>query len=102
MSKLTRDTQQTIAATSTIIAEALYAPNYREVLILRNVSTLGEVISIAVGTAAVAQNGIVLNPNDSVTFAIDGAYTPSNDRFNAIGSAATAKLAIHEEMNVRD
>jgi len=72
----------------------------RAVLILRNTSLAGEIISIAFGQAAKAGAGIVLNPNDQMIFSKDSGYVPSNEFVSAIASVATATLSIHEEIDL--
>lgn len=72
--------------------------NQRTLLCLSNVSIGGQIIYIGVGADAVANAGIVLQPTESYTEAIDTAFTPSNLRFTALASAAGGVLAIHERI----
>jgi len=97
--KLIRNTTLTIAATSMRISEAVYN-GQRAVLILKNTSTGGEIISLAIGQQAVANSGLVLKQGETMTMAKDSGYNPTNQDINAIGSAATATLAIYEEIEV--
>lgn len=68
----------------------------RAVLILKNISTAGQIISISKLGQAVAGKGIVLNQGDTYSESIDAVYTPSNERVTAISSAASGVLSIHE------
>jgi len=91
-----RNTSLMIATTNTPISPALYG-NKRVVLIISNTSLAGEKISIAIGSEAIAGQGIVLNQNDKMTLTSDGSYLPPVEQINAVASAATATLSIYEE-----
>jgi len=98
--KLINDKVLTIAATNTVVSEAVYNGE-REIIFLKNTSTAGEVISVSIGTEAVNGQGIVLSPGDYQAFSKDAGYTPSNLRINAVDDGAgTGTLAVHEEIGV--
>jgi len=92
-----RNTSVTIGTANTQVSPALYG-NKRKVIILRNTSLLGEVISISIGSEAIAGQGVRLSPNDSFSLSMDGAYLPPVEQINAIASAVTATLSVYEEI----
>lgn len=70
----------------------------RASIIITNTSTGGEVVSIAVDSPAVAGAGIVLSPGGVWSDSRDGGYWPTQKQITAIGSAATATIAIQERV----
>jgi len=68
----------------------------RTELIITNTSTLNQVVSLGLGTEAVAGVGIVLYPGSSYVSSIDARYTPTNTRITAIASAAAGAVALFE------
>lgn len=70
----------------------------RKSFVLRNISTGGEVITIAFSNfaAATAGAGVVLNPNDAIADANSGGYVCWSGDFNAIASGAGGQLAVME------
>jgi len=84
-------TQVTVGVTS---AQAVASNASRKGLILRNISTSSQVISLGFsGNAAVANDGVVLNPNDVYCM---GSFDFSTGQVNAIASAASATLSVQE------
>lgn len=90
------DKSVTIATTNTLVSDSKHPPQQRAVLIIKNVSTAGEIINLAIGQEAKLLQGVQLNQGDTYQMSIEAGYHPSNERINAIASAGTAKLAVHE------
>ena len=82
-----------VAAVGIASASAVASSATRKGLILRNVSTLGQRISLGFGSAAVLDSGIVLYPQDCFHM---NEYDFDLGQVNAIASAAAASLAIQE------
>ena len=98
--RIIRNTQKTIAATNTTISEAVYN-GQRAVLVLKNISTAGEIISLAIGQEATNGFGLVLKQGETLTLAKDSGYNPANQIINAIDNGAgTGVLSIYEEIEV--
>lgn len=89
---------KTIAVTSGMISEEKQHNAQRQVLVLKNTSLAGEIISIGVNQSAQAGKGIILNQGETVQWSIDNRYTPPQCRIFALASVATATLAIYEEI----
>jgi len=100
MARLINNASKTIAVTNTPVSRAYFGSNKetRVVLHLTNTSVLGEVISISVGAEAKAGQGNVLNQGQSISWSKEAGYIPPQDVINAVASAATATLAIYEEV----
>jgi hypothetical protein len=95
--KVSNDISETIGTTALKISEAVFN-GQRDVIAITNTSTGGQVISVAIGSEAIAGQGIVLNTNDRVVVSRDAGFNPSNEIITAISSAAGGTLAIHEEV----
>jgi len=99
--RVINNTNKTIAATNTLISEAIYT-GQRAVLILKNTSTAGETISLGVGVEAKDGVGLVLKAGETITFSKDTGYNPTNERFNAVDDGAgTGTIAIYEEIMLK-
>ena len=97
--KSVRNANKTIALTNTEISQSLLGrPETRVALVLKNTSTAGEVISLAIGQQAENGKGVVLNQGDAFPLSQDGAYLPPQHDINAIATVATATLSIYEEL----
>ena len=70
----------------------------RRVLILKNTSTAGQIITISYGKDAVAGVGVVLNPGDGQAEAEDAGFKVTQGRITAVASAVSGTLAIHERL----
>lgn len=83
-----------VGLASAVISRA----KHRKSFVLRNISTGGEVITIAFSnfSAAVAGEGVVLNPNDAIADANSGSYVCWSGDFNAIATGAGGQLAVME------
>lgn len=91
-----RQTSVVVGTSNVLIADDHLSTTPRIEIIFTNVSTAGQVISLAAGTPAVAGTGIVLQPNQSYAASIDSAYPVYQGAWNAIASAAAGTLAIFE------
>ncbi len=69
---------------------------------MTNVSTGTERIALAVNGNAVDSSSIVLYPGDSWVESIDATFVPTQAQIAAISNAATAVLAIHERIGMRE
>jgi len=97
MPELNINKQITILTTATIVSQEKDNGNLRRVAIMvQNNSTGGETISIAIDKEAVAGEGIVLSPGGTWSDTAEGGYDPTQKLITAVGSAATATLAIQE------
>jgi hypothetical protein len=94
-----RNTALTIGTTQVIVSPRIPEAT-RKVLVLTNVSTGTQRISIGINAAAVDSTSITLYPGDSWVESIDAAFTPTTDEITAVASAASATLAIHERIDV--
>lgn len=83
-----------VGATSVKISGAKARKSY----VFRNISTGGQVITIALSnfSVAVANNGIVLNVNDAIVDSNTGGYNCWSGDVHAVASAAGGTLAISE------
>lgn len=99
----TRNASLTLLTTSQRIAEACFQERVQINII--NTSTAGETVSIGIGQEAKAGQGIVLAPGGSYSESkADKSDLITQDDINALGSAATATIAIVERirMDVRE
>lgn len=83
----------TVASVGVASAQAVAAAATRKGLILRNLSTTGQRISLGFGSAAVLDSGVTLFPQDA--FAME-EFDFDLGAVNAIASAASASLAVQE------
>lgn len=83
----------TVAAIAITTGQAVAAAATRKGLILRNLSTSGQRISLGFGSSAVLDSGITLYPQD--VFCME-EYDFDTGAVNAISSAASGSLAIQE------
>ena len=89
----------TVDVTPGKVCEAKFGGGKRTVLFLTNVSTGGQVISLAVGSEAILNKGIVLNPGGFYSESTDNRFTCTQESITAISDIAGAILAIHERIN---
>lgn len=92
--QISRNDAVTVGATAVTVS----LPNERTMFVLRNVSTGGQVISIALSDTgeAVANKGIVLNVNDFFGDSDNASYQCWKGKITAIASAAGGSLAVTE------
>ena len=100
MPEVNRDTSATIGTSSVIVAEDLWE-NDRVEITLTNISSGGQVISIAIDGEAVANTGKVLSPGGFYAASEGDGFKPTKKRISAISSAAGGILAISERIRVR-
>lgn len=98
--ELVRNVSKTLATTSSVIMDSMPPNSRRKQFILTNTSALGEAITIAHGADAIAGKGIVLYPTFTYQESRGADYQPFQGKITALGSAATATLAIHEVVEV--
>ena len=70
----------------------------RNVIVITNTSTGGQLITLAFAKEAVSGKGIVLFPTGAWAESIDSAFRPSNARITAIASGAGGQITIHERV----
>ena len=93
-----RNVAFSVGTTNIIIAPQLLE-GQRDVLVITNTSTGGQVITIQTGdTANVVGAGIILYPAGSWSESTDSAFRPSNLEYWAISSGAGGTLAIQERI----
>lgn len=82
-------------AVGTSVVELFPEPK-REIaeIFIRNISTAGQVVSLGVGSTAVASTGIVLNPGDVAVWSKAEGYVVPQERITAIGSAISGNLSV--------
>jgi len=83
----------TVDGTSQQISAAITSAR-RTWITLQNVSTGGQIISLAFGIPAISGAGEVLGVGAAHQEVIDPAFTPTNLDINAISSAAGGLLAV--------
>ena len=97
--KRVRNASKTIAVTNTLISPSFIGgSSSRVAIVLKNTSTIGEKITIAVGQDAIFGQGAILGQGDTFSLTQDGSYMPPQDIINAIADVATATLSIYEEI----
>jgi len=94
--KIPRDDVITVGATSAEVSPEI--DTQRNVLVITNTSTAGQIISLAFAKEAVAGKGIILYPTGSWAESIDSAFKPTKARITAIASAAGGSVTIHERV----
>lgn len=93
------DKSLTVGTSVVIVSEAkLSGQSARVRLIVANVSTGGQNISLSSDAEAAAGQGIYLAPGGSMGWEIQGNIPIIQSRVTAIADAAGGSLAIHEEV----
>jgi len=95
--ELIRNASLTIGTEAVVVAEEQYGTK-RNVLVITNTSTGGQIITISAGDQAVAGQGIVLSPGGYYADSADSGYIPTNRRVTAISNGAGGTVAIHERI----
>jgi len=88
----------TIGTTMIMVSEEKKASARRIVFTLQNVSTGGQVISVAFGQNPIAGQGIVLNPGGFYGEVQDAAFATTQERIMAISTLAGGLLAVTERV----
>jgi len=87
--------QYSLAVGTSVVEIAPAIENKRIMdLYVRNTSTGAQVITIGVGTEAVAGLGVVLNPGDVASWSQSDNYTVPVLRYTAVSNAANGTLAV--------
>jgi len=94
----TRDDSVAIGTTAVMVSDPRTGKNYREELILRNISDdATKIISIHTGSQiATANTGIVLRQYEAVVWSRIGDDFPPQGAITAICAVAGGTLAVHE------
>jgi len=93
----TRNESVSVGTSSSVIAQARNAANKRKVILIRNISTGTQVVTINPGFgAAVANTGIILQVGESYSDSTDAGYECFQGMITAISDQASATLAIYE------
>lgn len=100
MSELNINKKVTIDALKVISVERNNGNGLRKAILLQNISTLGESITISIDSEAVLGQGIVLQAGGTWSDTADTGYLPTQKFISAIASAGTAVLAIQERVDV--
>lgn len=86
------------AATSGIISEQRVVGGRRLVLSVNNLNASGgDDVFISVDDEAAANKGVRIQPGQSFTWSMDGAYMPPQGRFNAY-AAGNTNVSVYEEV----
>ena len=72
----------------------------RRVLVITNLSAIAQTITLNVGGAAIAGQGIPLLVGSSYQETVSENFEPTNQEVWAISTAATGKLAVYERLLV--
>jgi len=93
-----RNDSLTVSTASVIVSSVRPENNQRKMILVRNISTnAADIISISLGeNAAIANKGIVLNPNESFYDVSDNGYVAHQGMINAICATANGVLSITE------
>jgi len=97
MANTPRDALITVGASSIEVSPEIYTGK-RVVVVITNVSTGGQVVTLAVGKEATAGTGIVLYPTGAWAESEDASFKPTKQRITAIASAAGGAVTIHERV----
>jgi len=92
-----RNTSVSVGTSSVLVSPTLNE-NERIVLVITNTSTGGQNISLSWGETAVAGRGIYLSPGSTWSESIDSGFIPIHTSIEAISSAASGTLAVHERV----
>ena len=100
METIVRDASYTLATTSQVILDTIPPNARRKAFIITNTSTGGESVTIGHGGDAISGRGIVLWPTFTHGESRGEQFNPYQNRITALGSAATATIAVHETLEV--
>jgi len=93
-----RNENLTIGTTQQSVA-AQVREGQRQVITFSNVSPAGQVITLSLGSEAIALAGIPLTVfGSSWSESVDSSFIPSNLQWYAVASAAGALLSVHERL----
>jgi hypothetical protein len=99
MMELLRNESITITDTAMVISEEKDGNTGRRVdLLILNTSPAGQVISLAVDSAAENLHGIVLNVGGFYEFTVNGNTMPTQKSVTAISSVASGTIALFERV----
>lgn len=87
--------------TSNVVVSRLQPIASRVLLILQNVSTGGQKISVSIGQQAIADQGIVLSPGGTYEESRSEGFDPTNEDIYAVSSAAGGVLSVVERVSNR-
>lgn len=100
--ELIRNATLVVGTDPVVISEEQYPANaIRSVILITNVSTGGQKITIAPGDVATAGSGIVLSVGGFYQDSMDSGYMPTNKRISAVADLAAGTVAIHERILVK-
>lgn len=94
---LPRDVQVDVGTDSVVLSPEL-TNQMRHAIIITNISTGGQTITIGIGKEAVANRGIILFPGAVYHETIDPKFRPTNAQICAISSLAGGSVAVHERI----
>lgn len=100
VTELIRNMSQTIGTSPVVVSEELIGQQ-RNVIVITNTSSGGQVITISASDEAVAGKGIVISPGGQYVDSADSGYKPTNTRITAVSNLAGGTIAIHERVLMR-
>jgi len=95
-----RNETKAVGTTSIKVSEMLQ-PGVREVIVIGNVSTGGQIVTISIGRPSAANAGIPIYPGSVWSEYQDARFNPSNDEIWLIASAAAGSVSIYERIKVK-
>ena len=94
--KVPRDDLVSVGASSVEVSPE--TNTQRNVIVITNTSTGGQILPLAFGKEAASGKGIVLYPTGAWAESVDSAFRPSNARITAIADGAGGQITIHERV----
>ena len=95
-----RNVSFTLATTSSRVMDTLPPNSKRKSFTIMNTSTAGELVTLGHGGDAISGKGIVLYPTSSYGESRGADFEAYQHEITALGSAATATIAVHETIEV--
>lgn len=97
-----RNTQIDVGTSPVVISEEQDGTtSERSVIVITNISTSTQVITISPADEAQATKGIPLNVGGWYCDSAEGGYKPTQRRITAISSAAGGSVSVHERVQLK-
>lgn len=90
-----------VGTTPVLLSNQIAPKEQRELLIVTNTSTGGQIIYIAWNTEAASALGQPIYPTASWNESIDNNFIPSNARITVVSSAASGTISVQERIRDR-
>lgn len=99
--ELNRNEALVVNTTALVVSKTKEHQSKRKSIIISNISSSGQVITLAIDKEAVDRNGIVLYPGGSWQDSEEGGYMPTQKLITAISDGASGSIAIQERLEGR-